>query len=364
MAMGRRALLAGIVILTLLSGGGTVTAMPLHEADPTLSALAASACAPNPAPAPRGQRTVNVSTPSSGQSVSSAIVVRGTANPGSSFRVVLYGDDGRELAARNMGPIDGDAFVVAVPYRTEREQEGCLWLFNTTGPNWSGNPINVIQVRVLLRATIGECYPEAGGICIDDHFQRFWSGNGGLYQFGFPIAAAQLERDVSGQEFLVQYFERARFEYHPEQAGTKYDVLLGLLGNELTVARRAAGDAAFLARPRPDGCGAEATDCQAGGTRWFAATGHLLGQGAGESNADAALAGIAIAEQWANRGGLTVYGYPISEVLSEQGYDGRTYFVQYFERHRLEYHPENAAPYTIQLAQLGRQIYEARYGTK
>ena len=54
----------------------------------------------------------------------------------------------------------------------------------------------------------------------------------------------------------------------------------------------------------------------------------------------------------------------ISEVLPEQGYDGRTYFVQYFERHRLEYHPENVAPYTIQLGQLGRQIYETRYGTK
>ena len=362
--MGCRALLAGIVVLALLSVGEAANATPPRQEDVPVSALAASACAPNPAPAPRGQRTVHVSTPSSGQSVSSAIVVRGTANPGSSFRVVLYGDDGRELAARNMGPINGEEFVVAVPYRTEREQEGCLWLFNTTGPNWTGNPINVTQVRVLLRATIGACYQEAGDICTDDHFQRFWSGNGGLYQFGYPVAAAQLERDGSGQEYLVQYFERARFEYHPEQAGTKYDVLLGLLGNELTVARRAMGDAAFLSRPRPEGCGVEETDCQAGSTRWFAATGHLLGRGAGQGNADANLAGVAIAEQWANRGGLTVYGYPISEVLPEQGYDGRTYFVQYFERHRLEYHPENAAPYTIQLGQLGRQIYDTRYSTK
>jgi hypothetical protein len=113
--MGRRALLVGFLIVALLSGSGTTRATPLREETPSLGELAASACAPNPAPAPRGQRTVNVSTPSSGQSVSSAIVVRGTANPGSSFRVVLYGDDGRELAARNMGPIDGDAFVVSIP---------------------------------------------------------------------------------------------------------------------------------------------------------------------------------------------------------------------------------------------------------
>jgi len=30
----------------------------------------------------------------------------------------------------------------------------------------------------------------------------------------------------------VQYFERARFEYHPENAGTPYVVLLGLLGTD------------------------------------------------------------------------------------------------------------------------------------
>ncbi len=30
----------------------------------------------------------------------------------------------------------------------------------------------------------------------------------------------------------MQYFERARFEYHPEYAGTPYEVLLGLLGRE------------------------------------------------------------------------------------------------------------------------------------
>jgi hypothetical protein len=31
----------------------------------------------------------------------------------------------------------------------------------------------------------------------------------------------------------VQYFERNRFEFHPENRGTRYEVLLGLLGNDL-----------------------------------------------------------------------------------------------------------------------------------
>jgi len=33
-----------------------------------------------------------------------------------------------------------------------------------------------------------------------------------------------------GKEYTVQYFERARFEFHPEAAGTPYEVQLGLLG--------------------------------------------------------------------------------------------------------------------------------------
>jgi hypothetical protein len=359
--MVRVLIVLGILSLSLV-GPGIVGGPPWGAWGGATAA--AGACAPNPAPAPRGGRTVTVTTPSSGQAVSSAIPVRGTANPGSSFRVVLYGDDGRELGTSNMGPIDGEDYVALVPYRIDREQEGCLWLFNTTGPNWSGNPINVIQVRVVLRATIGACYPEASNVCTDDHFQGFWSGNGGLYQFGYPVAPGRVERAADGRERLVQYFERARFEYHPEQAGTKYDVLLGLLGNELTAPRRAAGEAPFTVRPRPVGCAETDAICNGDWGRWFAATGHYLGMAAGQGDEPGGIAGGAIADQWLNRGGLTVYGFPISEVFPEQGYDGRTYFVQYFERHRLEYHPDNAPPYTIELGQLGRQIYDGRYGNR
>jgi hypothetical protein len=35
-----------------------------------------------------------------------------------------------------------------------------------------------------------------------------------------------------GREYTVQWFERARFELHPENK-PPYNVLLGLLGNEL-----------------------------------------------------------------------------------------------------------------------------------
>ena len=42
---------------------------------------------------------------------------------------------------------------------------------------------------------------------------------------------------TNGQTYRVQYFERARFEYHPENAGGENEVLLGLLGREQYLAR-------------------------------------------------------------------------------------------------------------------------------
>ena len=45
--------------------------------------------------------------------------------------------------------------------------------------------------------------------------------------------------------------------------------------------------------------------------------------------------------------------------------DGKTYLVQYFERNRLEYHPENkGTPYEVLLGLLGVQTYQARYGAR
>ncbi|MCC6936025.1 MAG: L,D-transpeptidase, partial [Thermomicrobiales bacterium] len=57
---------------------------------------------------------------------------------------------------------------------------------------------------------------------------------GGLMSYGYPISEPVRERNAEdGKTYLVQYFERARFEYHPEYAGTDAEVLLGLLGNEM-----------------------------------------------------------------------------------------------------------------------------------
>jgi thermitase len=75
------------------------------------------------------------------------------------------------------------------------------------------------------------------------------------------------------------------------------------------------------------------------GARYFAETGHTLGG--------------AFRTYWERHGGLSIFGFPISEPFLERGEDGRDYTVQYFERHRFEYHPENRPPYDILLSRLG-----------
>ncbi|MCG8348364.1 MAG: hypothetical protein MI924_11365 [Chloroflexales bacterium] len=68
------------------------------------------------------------------------------------------------------------------------------------------------------------------GYGIDGRFQQYWQRHGGLPVFGFPISEQRLEHGSEGL-FEVQWFERERFEYHPENSAP-YDILLGRLGEE------------------------------------------------------------------------------------------------------------------------------------
>ena len=53
-----------------------------------------------------------------------------------------------------------------------------------------------------------------------------------LALFGLPLTQAGLETNTSGERVLTQWFERARFEYHPGKPAP-YRVLLGRLGFEV-----------------------------------------------------------------------------------------------------------------------------------
>jgi len=60
----------------------------------------------------------------------------------------------------------------------------------------------------------------------------YWRTHGGLAQQGLPLTDPFQEvSQVDGKIYTVQYFERAVFEWHPEN-NPPYDVLLSLLGRE------------------------------------------------------------------------------------------------------------------------------------
>ena len=150
-------------------------------------------------------------------------------------------------------------------------------------------------------------------------FRKFFEANGGVDIFGYPRTEEMTEDGMT-----VQYFQRARFEYHPNYAGTPYEVQLTLLGNEI---RRGEPFAETVA-PMPT------TEIQ----QFFPQTGHSVH--------------FAFLKFFRENGGIYIFGYPISQEVIE---DGRT--VQYFQRSRFEYHPQHAGTrYEVQLGLLGDAI--------
>jgi hypothetical protein len=74
-------------------------------------------------------------------------------------------------------------------------------------------------------------FPETGHN-VEGSFLDYWTANGGLPQFGYPISEEFDETLEDGKSYTVQYFERARFEHHPENPAP-YDVLLGMFGRQI-----------------------------------------------------------------------------------------------------------------------------------
>src|SRR4051794_14281185 len=61
-------------------------------------------------------------------------------------------------------------------------------------------------------------------------FLAYWKANGGIAQQGFPISEEMEEQSqLDGKTYTVQYFERAVFEWHPDNQ-PPYNVLLSQLG--------------------------------------------------------------------------------------------------------------------------------------
>ena len=73
------------------------------------------------------------------------------------------------------------------------------------------------------------CFPQTGQ-CVQEPFLTYWRTHGGLAIHGYPLSTAGPEQLEDGKTYTVQYFERSRFERHPEHAGT---VFVKLIPNQL-----------------------------------------------------------------------------------------------------------------------------------
>lgn len=174
---------------------------------------------------------------------------------------------------------------------------------------WAGAPILFI-IGILLIAwpksdviAQGKIYFPQTGHFLGGAFRSFWEQNGGVEIFGYPVSP-EFVQNRDGR--VAQYFERARFEL--DVVNNQAVISLGLIGREYTAARG-------LGFP-------PVAPIHAPGLRYFPETGHTL---RGE-----------FLNFWNRRGGLRIFGYPISEEFVQQLEDGRNYTVQYFERARFE----------------------------
>jgi hypothetical protein len=105
-----------------------------------------------------------------------------------------------------------------------------------------------------------------------------------------------------------------------------YKVQLGLLGDEL----------GYIYPP------VQLTPFNSAISQYFPETGHFVS--------------YAFLGYFRTHGGIDIFGYPRSEMT----YDG-DYIVQYFQRAKMEWHPENVSDSQVQLANLG-EMYVERHG--
>ncbi len=192
--------------------------------------------------------------------------------------------------------------------------------------NWPQLVVRVILIAALLlgwsassaiaQSQPSQYFPETGHT-VAGEFLNFFNARGGLKIFGYPITDAF---DWNGRR--VQYFQRVRMELHPENP-FPYRVQLGLLGDELghRDPQRAA--------PMPENLF----------QRYFPETGHSVR--------------YAFLNFYDRNGGLDIFGYPITEFMVENGR-----IVQYFQRARMEWHPELSGDQRVQLGDLGTIDFE------
>jgi len=155
-------------------------------------------------------------------------------------------------------------------------------------------------------------------------FRDFYHSRGETRIFGYPQTEVFYDPYIG---LWVQYFDNVRMEYHPENP-EPYKVQLGLLADTL----------GHHDPPLPPDQVPRGNPFR----RYFPETGHVVS--------------FAFLAFYDRNGGLDIFGYPISEPIVENDR-----IVQYFQRARMEWHPERPRNERVVLGALGL-AYIQRFG--
>lgn len=164
----------------------------------------------------------------------------------------------------------------------------------------------------------GRFFPETGH-SLEAQFVDFFDASGGVDILGFPITDGFVDPQ-SGR--MIQYTENARLEWISDSADTGHAIL------------RPLGEMLGGWQPPVDPGSVDSRGC-----RFFQETGHSVC--------------YAFLDFFNNHGGVDLFGYPISEFTLQ---DDR--IVQYFQRFRLDWHPEADPPNQVRVAALGREHFD------
>ncbi len=200
-------------------------------------------------------------------------------------------------------------------------------------------------VHAAPPAQAERCFPETTQ-CISGRFRTYWEEHGALAVFGYPLGPAEQQENAdTGQTYLTQWFERARFEWHPENR-PPYDVLLGRLGND----RLLEGAVVWQKQSREAG--------PQRGCLWFVETGFNVCDQA---------PGAGFKSYWQTHGlidrqlnpyarSLALFGFPLSSAFITTNEQGDRVLTQWFERARFEWHPGKPRAFRVLLGLLGAEL--------
>ncbi len=206
----------------------------------------------------------------------------------------------------------GDEMGVPVGMKTDT----VAWIFQAMVLGVACVSCNVVMPDTLPPS----CFVETGHTVRDGFLVRF-EALGGEKALGYPITEPF---EQTGR--LVQYFEYARLEDHPDSSGGPV-VKLGMLGEE-------------LGRRRPPLTPDRVPPAGDQNSRLYPHSGHVI-------------TGDFLAFYDGN-GGNDVFGFPIAEPMVANGR-----LVQDFQRARFVWHPNMAAGDRVTLEPLGCDSFEA-----